>query len=295
MIKPVHNMTNRPVRLGDLARKRFIRQNWEMFDRECEMVLAIFRETGPKSLVRAADGELKALKHGLGKSDKHWVEWAGRMLADAMGHADCVGLPKENRAPEYIAKEPPSTGDFWGQQIIDTLKLYQIDISGIPQIDAHLFHFSTPLIGQLAAGRKILWITYGSDIIVKNMQDPAFRDYYEFYDITHNISMNLAEGTQGSAFPAHVPPDQAYVDIQRQLDKGEDFDLAFVGGGVVGKFVCHYIKHEIGKSAVDIGALASPLLGRRDRSFFGRKQSRGNFVWDPDRNLLQGRLSQAAR
>lgn len=275
--------------LNQRVRERFPRQNWEQIDRECEMVLAIFRDPGPKSLVRLGDGELKILKYPAGVPQDGPAEFAAPMLAHSVKSADCVGRPLDNRREEY-KRQPNRDADrdqALGESILHSLKKhFQVEVHQ-PLFNALLFILAPELIGRLAAGKRVLWITYGADVIVSNFNNPAFVDFYGLHGIIDNHAIGTAppDHNGASAFPKSTTPEQTYAQVQQQLTGVRDFDLAFVGVGVTGKFICHHIKTALGKSAVDIGAMMIPLQGAGVKpGLSGRKE----FFKGGMREILRG-------
>ena len=194
-------------------------------------------------------------------------------LADAIRHADCLGLTQ----PGF-----PDNKDWRGKILHELQTHHQVDVARLTTVDAYLFQHVPELIGQLAAGKRVLWITSGADKIVRHMNDSAFRDYYGLHGIIDNDSLEVAEpggGHGNAAFPKSVSLEQSYKDIQQQLTKARDFDLALVGAGWVGKPVCHHIKTQLGRAAIDIGAMLGAMAGLRNRTIFRRR--RHFLVWDP--------------
>lgn len=263
-------MNERPTILGPWIRREFPWQDWQRVDQDCQAVLEIFKGPSPKSLVRIGDGEVPILES---------KEVPG--LADSAKYADCVGICMDNRQEKFRSGEEMNTNEKNGLRALNILEVcYDIMVNPQILINANLFLLSPQLIGQLGKSKRLLWITSGADQIVRNMDSSAFRDYYELHDVADNSWINCEPGR--CARPEKVTVTQSYKDIQRQLDKAPDFDLALVGAGVVGKLVCHYIKHNFEKSAVDVGAIMSALQGLRNRDFFQRGARRDCYVWDSE-------------
>ena len=251
-----------------MLRERFTDVRYDRLDREGKTVLDIFRGPGVKLMVRCGDGEMTLLR------DRN-PEWLAQNVAEAVKHADCVGMPT------------PGFND-WREQIMDSLRThYQVEGEQLLTVDPFLFDKTPELIGQLAQGKRVLWITCGADKIVRHMNDPAFRDYYGLNGIIDNDSIEVATpaGTNsGGPWPKSISLEQSYSDIKQHLTRARDFDLAFVGAGWVGKPVCHHIKKHLGRSAVDIGAMMGAMAGLRNRTIFRRR--RHFLVWDPDGDFV---------
>ena len=231
-------------------------------------MLDIFRAPDPKFMVLVGAGEAELLQH-------RKPEWLARDLADAIKHANCIGIPAKDTR----------------EIIIRTLhdNYYPVEEGQFIEVHPFVFVLYPELIGQLARGKRVLWITYGADKIVRNMNDQAFRDYYGLHDITNNDSIEFAEPyghTYGAGFPK-IDMQQAYEDVQQQLVRVSDFDLAFVGAGWIGKVICHHIKTQLGKTAIDIGRMMSALSGLRNRTVFHFEQH--FVVWDPGGDFVPAR------
>lgn len=252
-------------RARQLIRQRASRANWEKLDAHAEIVLNVFRQPGAKSLIRNGDGEARVLEtqHPLASG-----------LAEAIRHADCIGLA--------------GMQDSWkSKPLISSLRrYYKIEIDKHVLVSSYLFTYVPELIGKLAKGKRVLWITGDADRIVNNFADPEFRNFYGFHDIVSVDYLNAPGGYSGGAYPSHISPEQSLTDIQQQLAGAQDFDLAFVGVGVVGKLVCHHIKSVLGKSAVDVGVFMSFIKGSRERgqlvlANIESEDSLAYLVWDP--------------
>ena len=257
-----------------LVRQRASYANWERLDSHAEIVLNVFRQPGAKSFVRNGEREAMALleQHPLASG-----------LAEAIRHADCLGLPGMQNSGRSKA-------------LIAALRQYhKMEIDKHVLVSSYLFQFVPELVGKLAIGKKILWITEDADVIVNNFADPEFRKFYGFHDIVSVDYLNApGEYSAGPSSP-HISPEQSLTDIQQQqsltdiqqqLAGAQDFDLAFVGVGVVGNLVCHHIKTVLGKSAVDVGVFMSFVKGSRERgqlSLGGISSwdSLAYLVWDP--------------
>ena len=263
--------------LNQLIKQRLPQQNWAQVERDCETVLNMFREPGAKSLVRLGDGELRLLQMQPPK-------WFQPQLAHAIQHADCLGFTIDNRLEQYQDQYDSMHAQTYRSMTINTLRQnYQIEVDQIPQIDSYLFYNAPELIGQLAAGKRVLWVTSQSWVIVNNLKNQAFRDYYGLHGIAANDWINTAMTRLGS-LPKYLTPKEAFEDVRNELirqPRTPDFDLALVGVGAVGKLVCHYIKTELSKSAIDIGALMSAMQGVRNRVSFEKGGNRDALVWDP--------------
>lgn len=268
-----------PPRLNQFSRQRFPKQNWEKLDLEYNLVLGMFHHPGPKSLIRLGDNEVLILKSGK-------PEFIASQLAIAGKHADCLGLPADDRLEHYKTGKPNHWVDGWRASIIESLrKNYSVEVDKSVHINTHLHRLLPELMGQLATGKRVLWITSGVGTIMDNLKDPAFRDYYGFHDIVDNYSIEtVPTRTKNSndPFPAG-DPEQVYADIRQKTAAIENFDLAFVGVGVVGKIICHHIKTELGKTAIDVGSMMSVLQGLRNRNDYVHGGMREYLVWDPAR------------
>ena len=262
-------------KVRQIARQRFKRvtdARWKVFAEQGEIVLDMFRQPGAKSLVKTGDGEEQILEQ------QHPI---APQLVEAIKHADCLGL----RGAGLTEPENPRNVT---KSIIRSLKKYhQVEVDNHMQIDAVLFSRMPELVGRLAAGRRVLWITSDADVIVKNLNNPAFRSFYGLHDIANNDWINAAEPEGNSPFPKYISAEKAFADIQQRLPE-KDFDLALVGAGVTGKLACHYIKTSLGKSAVDIGVCMSYFRGSRERNDL-RPDGKPDFgkhflVWDPTAN-----------
>ena len=252
-------------RLRQLIREKRPDLNWEKFDQHGEMVLEMFRQPVPKYLVRMGDGEQHILQN------QH-PAWIAQQLAVSIRHADGLGLPGVG------------PGSIRTQTIADALRNhYQTGIDHAVHVSAYLFMYAPELVGRLATGKRVLWITSEANVIVNNLNDPAFRDFYGLHGIVSNDWINAAPGREDHPLPASVSAQQAYTDIQEQLTRAANFDLALVGAGVTGKPVCHHIKTTLGKSAIDIGIVMSLLRGLRERTQFKRGGQMDFLVWDPAR------------
>lgn len=240
--------------------------NWEKLASHGEIVLDLFSKPGAKSLVRTGEHEMKILQ------DQHPI--ASR-LAEAIAHTDCLGLAGMERSD-------------CSQSIIRSLRTHhKVEIDKSVHVSSWLFSYMPELAGKLTSGRRVLWITSDAERIVKNLENPAFRDFYGLHDIAKNDWINAAEPMDSSVYPKHVSVEQAFEDIQHQLSE-KDFDLALVGVGVTGRLVCHHIKTVLGKSAVDIGICMSYLKGARDHPTLRPHDANSTeihfLVWDPAAN-----------
>ena len=250
-------------RLRPLIEKQYPDVKWKKLDQHGEIVLEMFRQPGAKYLVRVGDGEQYILQN-------RQPEWMARQLANAIGHADCLGLPGVG------------AGSKRTEAIIGALRdHYQVEVDLPVHVSAYLFMYDPEIIGQLAAGKRVLWITADADAIVDNLENPAFRDFYGLHDIAGNTGINTAPGVENNPLPQSVSAEQSCMDIQQQLARTPDFDLALVGTGAVGKPVCHHIKTALGKAAIDIGVAMSLLRGVRDREQLKRGAPMDFLVWDP--------------
>ena len=237
--------------LQQLMRRKIPQRNWDLIQQDCKAVLDMFgNASSPRSLVRLGDGEMKILQ-----PPQHSIV---PELVKAIQHADCLGLPGG-----YGFK---NRGQAWRTAILNALREnHQTELNPPLNVGANLIILSPELIGQLARGKRILWITSNAEQIVNNLKHPAFCDFYELHDIAGNIWINIREGGFNSRYPKGGGMYDSYTDIQQQLAQTADFDLAFVGAGLIGKPVCHHIKTRLGKTAIDIGALMSILQGLRNR------------------------------
>ena len=224
-------------------------------------VLDIFSVPGAKSLVTLHDGDLIYLNKG---------SVLTHYLIQSVRHADCVGLNLETA---------------FANRIIETfLDRYQTNLEKNPIILKGIFRFNPNLLGQLAVGKRVLWITSDAEKIVSSMNDPDFRDFYGLHGIVDNYYINARPGALTGwerGYPASGSPEESFVEIQEKLFHIPEFDLAFVGVGSVGKCVCHYIKIALGKTAIDIGVMMSALCGRRNRDIFESEGTSAFMVWDP--------------
>ena len=243
--------------------------DWEQVEKQCQTVYEMFHQPGPKSLVRAGDGELNLLR-------RKTSEFLALGIADAMKHADCLGLPDHH--------QPGRTDHEWKTGLIDALRDdYQTEVDQSPHVSAFLFYVAPELIGYLAAGKRVLWITHGAENIVKNMKNPAFRDYYGLHDIADNYWINTV-GRRSGPFPAENEQN-VMADIRQKLSEAQDFDLACVGAGAIGKMTCQHIKTALGKTAIDIGGVMSAMQGVRNYTTFRRGGWLNPLVWDPGQVL----------
>ena len=271
-----------PPKVQQLARQHLVRMTdakWQVYASHGDTVLNLFRQPGAKSLVRLGDGEMRILR------DQDSI---APQLAEAVEHADCIGLPGMGIDPSQQRSKVPAQ---MRETIIHALQNhYQVELTNSIKIITELFSNMPELVGKLAAGKRVVWITSDADVIVKNLENPAFRDFYGLHDIVANDCVNAA-ARRGpvhvpGAYPANMSVSMAFEDIRRKLS-GKDFDLALVGVGATGKLVCHYIKTTLGKPAVDIGVCMSYLKGARDRiqlrhNKVGVKYLGSNhLVWDP--------------
>lgn len=249
---------------------------WDTLDKEGQKVFEIFGGPEPKSLVRVGDGEARIFRFA------RRVALAGH-LARAIKHADCFGV---------IHSKP-------GVQlnILNGLKHHRVEVDPSKWVNAFLFGHAPEWIGRLSEGKRVLWITSDADKIVKNLNNPHFRDFYLLNGIVSNDYINAMPGDKEGRGPYpgdiskeqmatyRVPPpsetadfdlsfvpaawetpcphmayvERSYLNIRLKLTEVQDFDLALVGAGVVGKLVCHHIKTVLGRSAIDIGSIMSPL------------------------------------
>lgn len=207
-----------------------------------------------------------------------------RRLAIAMQHADCLGLPSDDRLEQHKIAAPNHQSDGWKESIIDSLrKNHQVTVDQSLHINTHMHRLLPELMGQLATGKKVLWITSGVNTIINNLKDPSFKDYYGFHGIVNSHSIEAAPGEKFkhySTFPVGEQ-EHSYADILEKLAGVPDFDLAFVGVGIMGKLACHYIKAVFGKTAIDVGSMMSALQGLRNRSDYIQGGMREYLVWDP--------------
>ena len=162
--------------------------------------------------------------------------------------------------------------------------IYRMVLTSSLMVSVRLFRFVPGLIGQLAAGKRVLWITSNAHVIVDNLNNLDFKHFYGLHDIVHNASINAAPCKPCSGYPASISVDESYADIQEKLVKSEDFDIAFVEAGVTGKLVCHHIKANLDKTAIDIGFMTSALRGDRDHDALLPNKLMHSFVWDPSRS-----------
>ena len=237
------------VKAARLIRLRLCRLppqcDWRELDSCAETVLRLLRRPHAQSLIRLGDGETKIL------DEQHAIAPG---LAEAIQHADFLGLRRGRRSPV-------------SQSFMDSLRRdYGMKFQNPCIVYAWLFQFVPELVGQLARGKRVLWITADAEVIVNNLADPDFRDFYGLHDLAGNDWINAAQPAWDSPFPKHISAQQAFEDIRRQLAAHADFDLALVGAGVAGKLVCHYIKTALGKSAIDVGVFMSYVRGSRERA-----------------------------
>ena len=246
-------------------------RNWEKIDQHCRRVLEAVRHPSPKSLVRLGDGELDILRQVDKRSgQKNFKEFAYE-IANAAKHADCLGLTNCFRADDHNTAR-------WRADTIKVLREeYGVEINCV-RFGANLFMYAPGLIGQLAQNKRVLWITSGADKVVNNLNHAAFRDYYGLHDIVDNDWIN----TQPAGYRAYPEGQwqEAVKNIRQQLLKTSDFDLAMIGVGGVGKLVCHHIKTDFGKTAIDIGAMMSAMQNKNVRTVW-REGRWLHPLWDP--------------
>ena len=239
---------------------------WQKLAGHGEIVLNMFGQPGAKSLVRTGDGEMYVL------AQQHE---SAPQLAEAIAHADCLGL-----RGMYTSAETKS--------IIRSLRLHHnVDIDKSVHVSTWVFCYMPELVGKVARGRRVLWITSGAHVIIENLENPAFRDFYGLHDIAKNDRICAAPPKGQSPFPENISVDQAFEVIKQQLPE-KDFDLALVGAGITGKLVCHYIKTSLGKSAIDIGVCMSFFKGSRERVELraGDRIGMQFLVWDPKSDFV---------
>ena len=231
-------------RAAQLLRQCLWRRNWEQFDSHADIVLALFNKPGAKSLVLTGRSEMYLLQ------TQHRI---APRLAEAIRHADCVGVHgigiggmENSPASQAVAR---LLSEHHGVQIDKSLQVSSVLFSHVPE-----------LVGRLAAGKRVLWIALGAEAIVKHLANPAFRDYNGLHNIAGNDWINVTAEDYMPAFPENTEADQSLDNIRR-LAETQDFDLALVGAGVVGKLACHHIKTNLGKSAIDIGDLMARFRG----------------------------------
>ena len=231
--------------LNDLMRVSWNAEARARIEHLCENIRQAFAEPGPKMLLRVGDGEL---------------------LLIIKCHPIALDLVKAFRQADFLGMQDREKDR---EKTISILRdQYQMEIK--PPFSARLFRFAPELIGQLAQGKRVLWITANAVELVRRMDNPMFRNFYRLHGILSNHYINAAPTDDGgiryiNPLPVGVSAEQAIADIKQQLSEAPEFDFAVVGAGAVGKVVCHHIKEVCGKSVIDVGFMTSALLGRRDQ------------------------------
>lgn len=238
--------------VSQLIRKKRPEIDWEWVDRERDIVFEMFKKPEPKCLVRLGDGEVWFLEHSS-------PERCALELASAIRHTDCLGLP------DYCIPNMPHEHK---PQLIQTLREYhQIEVDDFALVSSFIFTLAVELIGWLAKDKRVLWINNGADKLVDNLNNAAFKDYYGLHGIMDNHWIDFPAANKIGRIPESVSLRQSCIDTQEKLTQVPDFDLSFVGAGIAGKMICHHIKSDLGKNAVDIGSVLGAMQGRRERSY----------------------------
>lgn len=255
-VNDLKNIGSEAGQLNDLMRVSWNAEARARIEHVCENIRQGFAEPGPKMLVRIGDGERDLLKN------RHPI---AHDMAKAFQQADFLGIQDSEKDQK---------------KIISVLRdQYQVEIKS--PFSARLFRFAPELIGQLAQGKRVLWITANAAELVRRMDNPMFRNFYRLHGILSNHYINAAPTDNNNPLPVGVSAEQAIADIKQQLSEAPEFDLAVVGAGAVGKVVCHHIKAVLGKSVIDVGFMTSALLGRRDQTGLFPEGPLNPLVWDP--------------
>jgi tetratricopeptide (TPR) repeat protein len=259
--KNQHNEVTK-VRIEERIKRKYPAKHWERIEQERQKLITFCKPLSPLSLVRLGDGELRLLK----KKGQ-----LTNLLVDAIRHADLLGLPDhfDTSARSHIFN--------WDRELYECLRHihgFLIDENRI--VSSYIFLYAPEIIGEFLKGKRVLWITANSETIVNNLRNELFRSYYNLHDIARSGFIEIPESD--GALPS-VDYVEVLLYMKKCLSEQQDYDIALVGGGVLGKIYCHTIKTEYGKQAIDVGCMMSAYKGLRNRIAFRNGGDFDFLVW----------------
>jgi tetratricopeptide (TPR) repeat protein len=248
--------------IGERIKQKYNLKNWDRIEKERQKLLSHCKPIAPFSLIRLGDGELKILRIQNQLSE---------LLATAIKHADLIGLPDdydENKKNHVMN---------WDQQICECLKnSYAFQINEDKLFNTYVFLYIPEIIGEFVNKKKVLWITANAETILNNLKHEKFRSYYNLHDIVKSSFVEIPESM------GNLPSEDystVLSHVRKCLSEKQDYDIALIGGGALGKIYCHIIKTEYGKQAFDIGCLMSAYKGLRNRVVFRNWGDLDFLVW----------------
>jgi hypothetical protein len=257
------------IRIGEKIRHIYPSKSWNRIEQEKQKLMSFYKPITPVSFIRLGDGELWILKNR---------NQLAHLLATSIKKADLVGLPDhyDGNIRNHIYN--------WDKLLFEYLRSrYSIQLYENNIISSYIFLYAPEIIGEFIRGKKVLWITANSEKIVNNLKNELFRSYYNLHDISKSRFIEIPESDGALPYNGALS-DTEYIQIVQEtknfINKQQEYDIALVGAGVLGKIYCHIIKTDYGKQALDIGCLMSAYKGVRNRLIFKNGGELDFLVWD---------------
>jgi tetratricopeptide (TPR) repeat protein len=250
------------VSIDEKIKLTYKTSNWDRIEQEKQKLLSFCKPISPVSFIRLGDGELLILKER---------DQLANLLVDVIKHADLLGLP------DHYDRNVRSHILDWDRQLSEyLLNFYTFKVNENKIISSYIFLYIPEIIGEVIKNKRVLWITANSGKIVDNLKNERFRSYYNLHDIINNSFIEIPESN--GPLP-HADCFQVLLHVEKCLSKQQDYDIALIGGGVLGKIYCHIIKSKYRKQAIDIGCLMSAYKGLRNRVVFRHAGDLDFLVW----------------
>ncbi len=250
----------------EVLQPRLPNVHWEQVEAEASLVREAFRAGA--MMIRLGDGELRYLRER---------GWLGTSLRAAVRDSTVVGLP------DRYDGRPHS----WRKELI---QIMGGEFSQCMKVGAVLPICHPMLVGEVVRGRRALWITHKASVIGERLADPEFCDFFGFEHGRMDACLNTPAGR---ILPFEGMPGMILNEVCSRMDR-EEFEIAVVGMGLLGKLVAHYAFKELGKPAIDAGCILSTMRGQRDRVGLREGRSHSCLVWTKGKSAVDSGKAQFA-
>ncbi|HEV7402355.1 MAG TPA: hypothetical protein VGO11_05490 [Chthoniobacteraceae bacterium] len=247
-----------PLTADDICRAAWPAAQWERVDEEADLLARMFEQPA-QSLVRLGDGELGLLRRGA-------TDPIARELLRAIHAAGVLGLPER-----FDGRMHP-----WRTALrAEIAALADGRCPPSPVISAVLPLYRPSIIARIARGRRVLWVTHKAGVIVHRLKFAAFCECYGFDEGRADAALDTVPGR---TLPNDTPDPLAKAREICAAIEAQEFDLAIVGMGALGKLLVRHVAQEMRRPALDAGCILSAYRGDwGDRLVFQRELK--DLVW----------------